>query len=555
MTDAPGTAAASPHYDVVVVGAGFTGLYALYRMREQGLSVHVVERGSDVGGTWFWNRYPGARCDIESVDYSYSFSKELREEWIWTERYATQPEILSYLNHVADRFDLRKDITFSAEVTEASYLEDENMWRLTTSGGRTITATYCVLGVGNLSEVKVPRFEGLDNFSGEWHHTGMWPDEDVDFTSKTVGVIGTGSTGIQAIPQIAARARDVFVFQRTPSYSVPARNRPLDPNELRAVNADYPARRALCEASDAGVPIRRPEMSTFDVSPEVRRQKYEEGWARGGIHALSYAFDDFFYDEEANRTAQDFAREQIASMVADTRTANALMPRQHIGTRRTCVDTGYFETYNRPDVHLVDLREEAIRSVTHDGIRTAARDIPLDILVFAIGFDAMTGAIGAIDIRGRGGRQLRMDWEDGPRTYLGLASAGYPNLFLVTGPGSPSVLSNMVVSIEQHVDWIASCLTHLRANGTNRIEATVEAQDRWVAHVNELADATLYPQATSWYMGSNIPGKPRVFMPYVGGCGRYRQECELVVSHGYEGFRLDKAGIASMLDNDREVLA
>jgi cyclohexanone monooxygenase len=529
-----------PDLDVAVVGAGFAGLYLLHRLRGLGLKVRVFERGADVGGTWFWNRYPGARCDIESVDYCYSFSGELLAGWTWTERYATQPEILRYLHHVADRFDLRRDIQTGTRVTAVHYDEPQNQWLVSTDAGEQVSARHCVLAVGNLSSVKRPDFAGLESFRGDWHHTAQWPAGGVDFRGQRVGIVGTGSTAIQALPQIAKQAEQVHVFQRTPNYSMPARNRPLPPAELHEVVAGYTERRRAAEQSDSGVPVAPPERSALEVGPQERRRMYEAGWQRGGINALSYAFTDFFTDERANRTAQDFAREKIRQTVRDPAVAEALCPAHHIGTKRTCVDIGYFETYNRDHVRLVNARESPITQVTPRGLATAEGEHALDAIVFAIGFDAITGALLEIDVRGRDGLSLAEKWSHGPRTYLGLCVAGFPNLFMVTGPGSPSVLSNMVVSIEQHVDWIADCLGHLESRGLDRIEASAAAEQAWGAHVSELADATLYPHAASWYVGANIPGKPRVFMPYVGGCGPYRRECDEVVERGYEGFVLGR---------------
>jgi cation diffusion facilitator CzcD-associated flavoprotein CzcO len=526
-------------FDAVVVGAGFSGLYLIHRLRGLGLSVRALERGSGVGGTWFWNRYPGARCDIESVDYSYSFSPDLEQEWEWTERYATQPEILRYLEHVADRFDLRRDIEFDARVTHAHYDDDAGRWAIGTERGGRYSARFCIMAAGNLSSVKRPDFAGLDTFGGEWHHTAEWPHEGVDFSGRRVGFVGTGSTGIQAIPRIAQQAERLYVFQRTPNFSMPAHNRPLDPEFARRIKADYADRRERNRRSKDGVPLDPPERAAMEVGPEERRRVYEEGWARGGISALSGGFTDFFTDREANETAAEFAREKIRAAVRDPVVAEALLPRHHpIGTKRTCVDIGYYETYNRDNVELVDVRSDPIEAITPRGVRTRAAVYEVDSIVFAIGFDAMTGALFEIDIRGAGGLELREKWAAGPRTYLGLATAGFPNLFVVTGPGSPSVLSNMVVSIEQHVDWIADCLAHASARGIDRIEATVAAEDAWVQHVNELAGASLYPLASSWYLGANIPGKPRVFMPYIGGVGTYRQVCDDVAERGYEGFAL-----------------
>jgi cyclohexanone monooxygenase len=526
--------------DALVVGAGFSGLYALHRLRELGLSVRLVERGAGVGGTWYWNRYPGARCDIESVDYQFSFSDELLEEWDWSERYAAQPEILRYLEFVADRLDLGRDIELETSVTAARYDEERNAWQVVTDRGE-YDACYLVLAVGNLSTAKPPPFPGLDRFGGEWYLTARWPRAAVDLRGKRVGVVGTGSTGIQVVTVTADQAEELWVFQRTPNYSMPAHNGPLDPAFQREVKHTFAERRRLAEKAEAGVPFPAPEKAARDVCEDERRRMYEEGWARGGINSLSYAFTDFHSDEFANATGAEFTREKIRGIVRDPEVAALLSPSHHIGTKRTCVDTGYYEVFNRENVHLVDIRRAPIERITPDGIRTADAEYELDVIVFAIGFDAMTGPFLDIDIRGRGGVSLRDRWSAGPRTYLGLTVAGFPNLFLVTGPGSPGVLSNMVVSIEQHVDWLADCIAHMRAGGLDAVEATPDAEEAWVAHVNDIAAATLYPQATSWYVGANVPGKPRVFMPYVGGCGRYRAECDEIAVDDYRGFRLSPA--------------
>jgi cation diffusion facilitator CzcD-associated flavoprotein CzcO/acetyl esterase/lipase len=529
------------HFDAIVVGAGFAGLYALHRLRGDGLRVRVLEQGDGVGGTWYWNRYPGARCDIESVDYSYSFSEELEQEWEWSERYPAQPEILRYLNHVADRFDLRRDIDLNTRVAQARYDDERAVWHVTTADGARHTATYCVMACGNLSTPHRPAIEGLDDFEGAWHHTARWPSDGVELAGKRVGVIGTGSTGIQLIPQAAAQAEHVYVFQRTPNFSMPAHNRPLDPDLLSAIKADYRERRRLARESLSGVPSSHPDAlpqrSALEVAPEERARVFEHGWANGGIGAVTLAFNDIITDAEANGTAADFVRDKIREIVRDPATAEALCPTTHpIGTKRICVDTDYYATYNRANVTLVDVRTAPIVRLTPRGIETTAAAYELDVIVFATGFDAMTGALLAMDVFGREGRSLKDKWSGGPRTYLGVATAGFPNLFMVTGPGSPSVLSNMVLSIEQHVDWIADCIGHVRERGLDTIEATRDAEDAWVAHVNEVAQATLFPHAGSWYMGANIPGKPRVFMPYLGGVGTYRAHCEGVAGNGYEGF-------------------
>jgi cyclohexanone monooxygenase len=526
--------------DVVVVGAGFSGLYMLHRLRALGMTARVIERAHDVGGTWYWNRYPGARCDIESLDYAYSFDDDLVCTWRWSERYAAQPEILRYLDHVADRWDLRRDITFGTTVLTADWDEAANGWTVGCDDGEAIVATYLVMATGCLSVVKQPDFPGLPDFRGRWFHTGQWPHEPVDFSGRTVAVVGTGSSGIQAIPRIAEQAERLYVLQRTANYSMPAHNRPLHEEDLRRLVDGFRERRRTCELSESGVPLPPPTRATSQATPEERLERYEEGWRRGGISALSAAYTDFFTDERANRLAQDFARQKIREAVRDPGVAELLCPRHHIGTKRTCTDIDYFDTYNRDNVELVDARSDPLERVTPTGLQLRGRRIDVDDIVFAIGFDAITGALTDVDIRGVDGHLLADSWASGPRTFLGLQTAGFPNLFMITGPGSPSVLSNMLVSIEQHVDWVADCLSHLREQGLDRIEASRDAEDAWMEHVAALAAETLYPQATSWYVGANIPGKPRTFMPYVGGCGRYRRECEEVVAGGYEGFALGR---------------
>jgi cyclohexanone monooxygenase len=526
-------------YDAVIVGAGFSGLYMLHRLRRQGLSVRVYEAGSGVGGTWYWNRYPGARVDIESQEYSYSFSPELDAEWVWSERYASQPELLRYLNHVADRFDLRPDIQLDTRVTSAVFDETANRWTLATDRGEAVTARWCVMATGVLSVPNEPRFPGAETFAGPSYHTGRWPHEGVDFAGKRVAVIGTGSSAIQSIPQIAAQAEHVTVFQRTPNFSVPAHNGPPDPT----VVADWAANRARyrAEARETGFGIRmvaQDDRPALEATPEERRAAYEARWRIGGF-ALLGAYNDLIADVAANRTAADFVANKIREIVKDPETAEKLVPKTFpIGAKRLCVDTGYYATFNRENVSLVDLNAEPIEAITPEGVRTAAATYPADAIVYAIGFDAMTGALAKIDIRGRGGAALKEAWAAGPRTYLGLMVAGFPNLFVVTGPGSPSVLCNMAVAIEQHVDWIADCIAWLGARQVGAIEATEAAQDAWVAHVNEVAETTVYPLANSWYLGANVPGKPRVFMPYIGGFPAYRAKCEEVAAAGYEGFAL-----------------
>jgi cation diffusion facilitator CzcD-associated flavoprotein CzcO len=524
--------------DAVVVGAGFAGLYMLHRLRGLGLSARVFEAGDGIGGTWYWNRYPGARCDVESLDYSYSFSDALQQEWHWTERYASQPEILKYIDHVADRFDLRRDVTLSTRVTAAVFDEATSRWDVRTDRGHQIAARFCIMATGCLSSAQVPEFPGRETFAGRWYHTGHWPHEGVDFTGQRVGVIGTGSSAIQSIPIIARQAAHLYVFQRTPNFSIPARNASLDSEHERRWKASYAEHRRQARESRVGFVTERNDASALEVSAEERLRQYEERWGRGGL-GFNATFADLLTSQEANDTAADFFRAKIQAAVRDPDVAETLSPRHYpVGTKRLCVDTDYYETFNRDNVTLIDLRRTPIEAITPHGLRTRAAAYTLDSLVFATGFDAMTGALLSIDIRGRAGLTLQRQWAEGPRTYLGLAVAGFPNLFIITGPGSPSVLSNMIVSIEQHVDWIADCLSYLGRHGRAAIEATAEAQDLWVAHVNEVGNATLYPRANSWYMGANIPGKPRIFMPYIGGVGAYRQRCDEVAAAGYSGFAL-----------------
>lgn len=532
--------------DVIIVGAGFAGLYMLHRARELGFSARVFEAASGVGGTWYWNRYPGARCDVESLEYAYSFSEDLRKEWQWTERYAAQPEILRYLNHVADRFDLRRDIEFDTRVVSATFDEEAGRWTVATERGQSVSAQFCVMATGCLSAAKVPEYKGLDRFQGQWYHTGRWPHEGVDFAGQTVAVIGTGSSGIQSIPLIAQQAAHVYVFQRTPNFSLPARNGPIPPAVIEDWKENGPKYRAVAKTTPFGFLVQAggPKPSALEVPAEERERKYQQGWQEGGFGPLA-AFNDLFFKLNANDTAAEFVRGKIREIVRDPVVAEKLTPRDHpIGTKRPCIDTGYFETFNRANVTLVDVRETPIEEIAAAGPRTRDRQFTVDSIVFATGFDAMTGALNGIAIRGRAGNSLKEKWAEGPRTYLGLMTAGFPNLFTITGPGSPSVLSNMAIAIEQHVDWIAGAMVYLRKNRVGTMEATETAETAWVEHVNEVANQTLYPLANSWYMGANIPGKPRVFMPYIGGLPAYCAKCDQVAANGYEGFALTPAAAA-----------
>jgi len=527
-------------FDALIVGAGFSGLYQLLCLRDRlGLDVRVLEAGGGVGGTWYWNRYPGARCDSESHSYCYSFSDELMQEWEWSERYPAQPEIVRYLEYVARRFDLGRDIRFDTRVTAAYYDARENLWRVTTECGEVYTAHYLITAVGCLSSANIPAIPGLESFAGRWYHTGQWPHEGVDFSGKRVGQIGTGSTGIQAAPVIAETAARLTVFQRTANYSVPARNVPLTPEFKRYVKENAASIRELMHSTPNGHPFAIADRSALALSPEERQAIYEAAWEKGGLQFRA-TFRDLLVDKAANDTAASFLRDKIRQIVKDPATAAKLADIDHpYAAKRPPIDTGYFETFNRPNVELVDVRAEPIERITAQGLRTSARDLPLDIIVFATGFDAMTGPMLRMDIRGKEGRSLANTWAAGPRNYLGLQVAGFPNLFMVTGPGSPSVLCNMPVAIEQHVEWITGCIAHMRRRGMTRIETSEAAMDSWVAQVNAAAEATLLPQAKhSWYLGANVPGKPRVFMPYAGGMAHYRKICDDVVAQGYRGFEL-----------------
>ena len=523
--------------DALIIGAGFSGLYQLHALRDRlGLAVRVLEAGDGVGGTWYWNRYPGARCDSESHSYCYTFSDALLQDWQWSERYPEQPEVMRYLNHVADRFDLKRDISFGTRVTAARYDAAANRWHVTTEAGETLSAQFLITAVGCLSTANLPAIPGLENFAGRWYHTGQWPHEGVDFTGQRVGMVGTGSTGIQAAPVIAETAAHLTVFQRTANYSVPARNVPLGAEFQRYVKENRAEINRTMRATTNGHPFTISEQSALDATPEERAKVYEAAWEKGGLQFRG-VYHDLLSDLTANATAAEFIRAKIRSIVKDPATAATLSDIDHpYAAKRPPIDSDYFETFNRANVSLVDVRAAPIERITPRGIRTRDAEYPLDIIVFATGFDAMTGPLLKLDIHGRDGRSLKDAWHAGPRTYLGLQVAGFPNLFTITGPGSPSVLCNMPVAIEQHVEWITDCIAHMRQHGLKRIEATAEATDQWVEQVNEAANATLLPQASSsWYLGANVPGKPRVFMPYAGGMAQYREICAEVAAKDYEG--------------------
>ena len=531
----------SPDFDAVVIGAGFAGLGMLWRLREElGMSVQVYERGSGVGGTWYWNRYPGARCDSQSYIYCFTFSKELLQDWDWSGKYPEQPEILTYLNHVADRFDLRRNIQFNTRVTAARFLEDTNQWEVETDQGDRVTAQFLITGIGCISSGNVPDIKGLESFQGERYHTGSWPHEKVDFAGKRVAVIGTGSSGVQSIPVIAGQAEHLTVFQRTPQYTVPARHHTVTRKFLdEEIKPNYDQIIEKIRWSAGGEPVGPDERSALEVTAEERLESFEAGWAEGGNRFLASSFHDIGTDRRANDTMSEFIRSKIREIVKDPETAEKLLPTDHpFGSKRALIDTNYFDTYNRENVELVDIRHSPIQEITPKGIRTQDQEFEFDAIVFATGFDTMTGTFFKMNIRGRNDVALKDKWSEGPKTYLGLQSAGFPNMFMITGPGSPSVLTNMPVAIEQHIEWIAGFVDYMRKHNIEAVEPNADAETAWESHVREAVEPTMFMLANSWYFGANIPGKPRVFTPYAGGMGTYRKRCNEIAENGYEGFIL-----------------
>ena len=535
--------------DVLVVGAGFAGMYILKMLKDAGYNVLVVEEADGVGGTWYWNRYPGARCDVPSLEYSYGFSDELQQEWDWSSKYSTQPEILEYANHVADRFDLRKYIRFGQRVMSATYLEETKSWYVVTSSGNQFESKYCIMATGSISAINKPKFAGLDSFKGDWYLTGRWPHENVDLSGKSVGIIGTGSTGVQTIPMIAEKAKHLTVFQRTANYSIPARNRPLAPEEVKEIKSNYGTVRERQRQTRAGIMVRLEEdfdnyitvnpgmKSALEVSVGERTKEYQQRW-ENGFHGFLAGYTDIGLNEDANETAAEFVRSKIKETVKNPATAEILSPKNAIGCKRLCADTNYFETYNRENVLLIDLNETPIETLVPEGIKTSEKVFELDVVIFATGFDALTGALTSIDISGKEGRKLADKWSDGPRSFLGLAVEGFPNMFTITGPGSPAVLGNVLMAIEQHVEWVFQCINDMESSGKSEIEADMIAEDEWMDHVEDLASETLRYSCNSWYVGANVPGKKRVFMPYTGGYDVYRERCKDIADHGYSGFTL-----------------
>jgi cation diffusion facilitator CzcD-associated flavoprotein CzcO len=531
-------------FDAVIIGAGFSGMYALHSLRDKlDLNVTLFEAGNGVGGTWYWNRYPGARCDSDSYIYCYTFDKNLLQEWNWSERYPEQDEILRYLDHCAERFDLKPDIQFGKRVVETTFDDRTTLWTVRTDQGDAVTSRYVIAAVGSLSAANVPPFKGLGSFRGKWYHTSQWPHEGVDFTAKVVGVIGTGATAVQAIPEIAQQAKHLTVFQRTPNFCVPARNGKVDPEITKARKADYNAVRERIKNSFFGFELNFIPKSVLETTPEEREREFDRLWDEGGFGFWLANYQDMFFSKEANDIIADYLKRKIRATVNDPVVAEKLVPKTYpYGTKRQPLDSNYFETFNKKNVLLVDANTDGpIEEITPNGIRAGGKEYPLDIIVIATGFDAMTGPLKNLGIKGRGGKALTDEWKDGPQTYLGISVAGFPNLFMITGPQSPSVLSNMPVSIEQHVEWVTECIAYMHRHKLGMIEATSQAQEQWVTHVAEIAGATLMPQANSWYMGANISGKPRQFLPYLcpQGVGGYRKKCVEIAERGYEGFVFD----------------
>jgi cation diffusion facilitator CzcD-associated flavoprotein CzcO len=531
------------NFDAVVVGAGFSGMYMLKALRDKlGLTVRVYEAGETVGGTWYWNRYPGARCDSESYIYCFTWDKQLLQEWEWSERYPEQPEILRYLEYVAARHDLKRDTQFNTRVTSAEFDETSNLWTVHTDSGETVTARHLIAAVGTLSDTNLPPFKGLNKFQGKWCHTSRFPKGGIDFTGKRVAVVGTGASAIQAIPEIAQQAKQLTVFQRTANYCVPARNGKVDPERVKARKADYDGIVKRIRESGFGMEHYFIPKSALEATPEERERVFDQLWDQGGFAFPLANYQDILFSEEANDLISDYLKRKIRQAVKDPAVAEKLVPKGHpYATKRPPLDTNYYETFNKDNVLLVDANiDGAIEEITERGIQACGKEYEFDVIVFATGFDAFTGSLKALNVTGRGGRKLEDAWADGPHTYLGIAVAGFPNLFMITGPQSPSVLSNMPVSIEQHVEWITDCIDRMRRNGETTIEATREAQEQWVAHVNEVVGGTLLPRANSWWMSANIAGKPRAFLPYLDphGVGGYRKLCDEVAAKGYEGFAL-----------------
>jgi cation diffusion facilitator CzcD-associated flavoprotein CzcO len=545
-TDSNASEAATPagsavtRLDVVVVGAGFGGLYAVYRYREMGLHVVGLETGADVGGVWYWNRYPGARVDLPSIDYSYSFSPEIEQAWTWSEQFASQPELLAYFNFVAERLDLRKDFRFNTRVTGAVWDEARALWRVTTDRGETLEATYCVMATGPLSIPKDPEIPGLDRFKGKVLRAAKWPQEPVSFAGKRVGVIGTGSSGIQIVQEVGKSAGELFVYQRTPSFTMPMRNETLEPEYVEEIKRNYAGMREIARNSPIGGIRAQSTRAFFSVTPRQRRQLLEDAWKNGGLAVLG-TFADLMVNPEANEQVAEFVRGKIGEVVADPVTAEKLKPRGYpIFARRPCLDTGYYETFNQPNAHLMDCLADPIMEITENGVRTQAGEVELDMIILAVGYDALTGALMAVDVVGRDGRRVGEHWKDGARSYLGHMMEGFPNLFMTTGPNGPAALANIVRLSEHDVDWIAAAISHMRQNALATIEPTTQAEDEWMNLVKALAENTLLTRAKTWYLNANVTGKPQGLTLFTGGYLKYKELCAAAVANGYRGFTFER---------------
>ena len=523
--------------DAVVVGAGFTGIYMLYRLRQGGFTARCFDSASGVGGTWYWNRYPGARCDIESMQYSYQFSEELQQEWRWKERYASQPEILAYIEHVAERYDLNRDITFNTRVGKATFDEDNDLWVIETDESEVIRARYFIMSVGCLSAPIRPKFDGENDFRGEIYQTSLWPKEPVDFTGKRVGIIGSGSSAIQSAPLISQEAAHVYLYQRTPNFVVPSQNRPLSDEDVDLIKSDYKGFRRQAYAENSAFNFLRYDQSVFDLPPEERRERLDQQWEIGGLPFLG-GFNDILTNEDANREVAGYWRDRVSEIVKDDEVLDRLTPDEIFGCKRLCAGTNYYEMFNRNNVTLVDISNKGIEMLSESGLRAEGKDYNLDMIIYATGFDAMTGSVTRIEITGANGQTIQEKWADGPHTYMGLSISGFPNMFNMVSAGSPSVLATMVTCAEQHGDWIGDCLEYMRANSYTRIDATPQAEADWDAEVNRAADASLRVKCDSWYVGSNVEGKARVFAPYIGGWPPYISKCTAIAQNGYEGFDL-----------------
>jgi len=529
------TESSAEQLDAVIVGAGFAGLYMLHKLNGMGLKARIIEAAPDVGGTWYWNRYPGARCDIESMQYSYQFSEELQQEWNWKERYSAQPEILSYIQHVADRFNLRQHIDFGTRVTAATFNDDQSQWAVQTDAGENLKARFFIMAVGCLSTTIMPQTEGTFDFKGPVYHTGKWPAGGVDFTGKKVGVIGTGSSGVQIIPHIAEQAEQLSVFQRTAGYVVPAQNRPLDPEEVSEIKRNYSELRAKAKAHPIAFIFPMHKDSALGATEEERKVRFEDQWKVGGL-PFAAAYGDLLTNDDANKLVVEFWKTKMREIVQDPKIAEMLTPNQVYGCKRIPSGTNYFETYNRPNVTLVDVSGTGVEKFTEKGIVAKGQEHELDVIVMATGFDALTGSVVSINITGKNDEKINDKWRNGPSNYMGLAVSGFPNMFNMLGPGCPSVLATMVTGAEQQGDWIADCIGWMDQNAKSTIEADLDSETAWVKEVHDLGMKSIRSTCNSWYVGANVPGKPHVFMPYAGGFNNYSARCDKVAKNNYKGF-------------------